>query len=207
MKKRATCALLVVLGLVLAAGSAYGVKKKKKAPAPAAATVEAQGKAKAEPAVEGEPGAEPAEEAKAEPSEQDLEQAKTRYEEGKRHFEAGAFDQALAAFTEAYNLSNKPDLLFNLAVCSEKLGQFDKAIAFYERYVGRPWWVRTIVDAWTLGSVLERLGQLHDEQGELESAAVYYAQFVDLWSEADPEVQPRVEAAQTRLQEIVRERG
>jgi tetratricopeptide (TPR) repeat protein len=86
-------------------------------------------------------------------------------------------------------------------------GRSQEAIAYYERYVGRPWWVRSIVDGWTLGSVLERLGQLHDEQGDLENAAVYYAQFVDLWSEADPDVQPRVEAARSRLQEIVRERG
>ncbi len=82
-----------------------------------------------------------------------------------------------------------------------------EAIDLYERYLGRPWWVRTIVDGWTLGSVLERLGQLHDEQGDLENAAVYYAQFVDLWSEADPDVQPRVEAARARLNDIVRERG
>lgn len=44
-------------------------------------------------------------------------------------------------------------------------------------------------------------------QGDLENAAVYYAQFVDLWSEADPDVQPRVETARARLQDIVRERG
>jgi hypothetical protein len=30
---------------------------------------------------------------------------------------------------------------------------------------------------------------------------------VDLWSGADPELQPRVQAAQARLEEIVRERG
>jgi hypothetical protein len=50
-------------------------------------------------------------------------------------------------------------------------------------------------------------GELCDEQGDLENAAVYYAQFVDLWSEADPDVQPRVETACARLQDIVRERG
>ena len=66
---------------------------------------------------------------------------------------------------------------------------------------------RSIVDGWTLGSVLERLGELYDGQGDLENAAVYYAQFVDLWSEADPDVQPRVETARARLQDIVRERG
>jgi tetratricopeptide (TPR) repeat protein len=70
-----------------------------------------------------------------EPQKIDLEQAKAKYEEGKGHFEEGEYEQALAAFTEAYNLSNKPDLLFNLGVCSEKLGQSAKAIAYYELYL------------------------------------------------------------------------
>jgi tetratricopeptide (TPR) repeat protein len=90
---------------------------------------------------------------------------------------------------------------------ADAAGRPEEAIAYYESYLGRPWWVRSIVDAWTLGSVLERLGELHDEQGDLEAAAVYYAQFIDLWSEADPDVRPRVEAARSRLQDIVRERG
>jgi tetratricopeptide (TPR) repeat protein len=64
-----------------------------------------------------------------------LEQAKQRYLEGKTHYEAGRFAEALAAFTDAYNLSNKTDLLFNLGVCSEKLGQTDKAIAYYRLYL------------------------------------------------------------------------
>jgi tetratricopeptide (TPR) repeat protein len=90
---------------------------------------------------------------------------------------------------------------------ADAAGRPEEAIAYFERYVGRPWWVRSIVDGWTLGSVLERLGELYDGQGDLENAAVYYAQFVDLWSEADPDVQPRVETARARLQDIVRERG
>ncbi|MBT8477902.1 MAG: hypothetical protein KJO06_03220, partial [Gemmatimonadetes bacterium] len=53
----------------------------------------------------------------------------------------------------------------------------------------------------------ERLGQLYDEKGDLENAALHYAQFVELWGDADPILQPRVDAARTRLQEIVRERG
>ena len=53
----------------------------------------------------------------------------------------------------------------------------------------------------------ERLGQLYDELGDLENAAVYHARFVELWSQADPEFQPRVTAARARLEEIVKERG
>ena len=50
-------------------------------------------------------------------------------------------------------------------------------------------------------------GQLYDERGDLENAALHYAQFVELWADADPVLQPRVVAARARLEEIVRERG
>jgi len=57
------------------------------------------------------------------------------YEEGVAHFEAGRFDEALEAFTEAYNTSEKADLLYNLAVCCERLGHTDRAVAYYELYL------------------------------------------------------------------------
>jgi hypothetical protein len=54
---------------------------------------------------------------------------------------------------------------------------------------------------------LERLARLYDARGDLEQAAGYYGRFVELWADADPDLQPRVEAARARLEEIVRERG
>ena len=51
------------------------------------------------------------------------------------------------------------------------------------------------------------MGKLYDEAGDPEEASVYLARFIELWDEADPEFQPRVEAARTRLTEILRERG
>ena len=41
---------------------------------------------------------------------------------------------------------------------------------------------------------------------KIKSSAIL-ARFVELWDEADPEFQPRVDAARTRLAEILRERG
>ncbi len=63
------------------------------------------------------------------------------------------------------------------------------------------------MDRFALGPALERLAQLYDERGDPDSAANYYARFVELWSEADPDLQPRVQAAQARLEQIVTERG
>lgn len=59
----------------------------------------------------------------------------------------------------------------------------------------------------TRGPVLERLGQLYEQQGDLENAAKYHAMFVELWEDGDEVLQPRIEAAQARLQEIVERRG
>lgn len=50
-----------------------------------------------------------------------------------------------------------------------------------------------------LALVLERLGQLHEEQGDAEKAVEYCGRFVELWRDADPELQPRVQAARGAL--------
>ncbi len=93
-----------------------------------------------------------------------------------------------------------------LARAYEMLQQPDSALAAYEGYLEAsrrfPQW-----DALYLASVFERLGQLYDERGEWERASEHYTRFVELWKAADPELQPRVQAAQARLDAIVAERG
>jgi len=89
----------------------------------------------------------------------------------------------------------------------DALGQPDSATVYYERYLETPDIAHAAWDNENRGPTLERLGQLYDGAGDSEQAAVYYARFVELWAEADPELQPRVQAAQARLEEIVRERG
>jgi DNA-binding SARP family transcriptional activator len=80
-------------------------------------------------------------------------------------------------------------------------------LANYERYVTTPYRNRLFQDQYFLGPIHERLGQLYDERGDQEDALRNYARFVELWGEADPELQPRVRAAQARLEEILAERG
>jgi len=94
-----------------------------------------------------------------------------------------------------------------LAEYFDEAGMADSAIAYYEGYVNAFTTQRIFWDANNLGPTLERLGELYDGRGDLENAAVYYARFVELWADADPELQPRVEAARARLEEIIRERG
>jgi hypothetical protein len=61
-----------------------------------------------------------------------------------------------------------------------------------------------LMGAWV---VLQVIDQLYDAKGDTENAALYYAQFVDMWDEADADLQPRVAVARARLEEIIRERG
>ncbi len=89
----------------------------------------------------------------------------------------------------------------------EAAGEPDSVIALSERYlaanhVGR----LSQVDHAFLGPALERLGHLYDERENWEKAAESYGRFVELWADAEPELQPRVRAARERLDEISAER-
>jgi tetratricopeptide (TPR) repeat protein len=94
-----------------------------------------------------------------------------------------------------------------LGLAWDSAGVADSTIAYYESYLVTSDYGRLWFDAHYLANILERLGQLYDERGDQEKAAEYHAKFVELWQEADPELQPRVQAAQQRLNEIFAERG
>jgi tetratricopeptide (TPR) repeat protein len=94
-----------------------------------------------------------------------------------------------------------------LADVYDRAGERDSAIAVRERYLAVSSFGRTFWDDTVLGPALERLGQLYDEAGDRDKAVEYYARFVELWADADPELQPRVEAAQRRIDEIFAETG
>lgn len=95
-----------------------------------------------------------------------------------------------------------------LASIHEARGATGAAIEAYEHYLtDTPANYRYYLDIGNRGPVLERLGRLLDEQGDLERAAGYYRRFADLWSEADEALQPRVRAARARVDEILGGRG
>ncbi len=126
--------------------------------------------------------------------------------EGEIALAEGRFDEAIAAFSRAERgpcTGRCPDL----ARAYDAAGRRDSAAVLYARYLSTPRAFANFGDQYFKGPFLERLGQLYDEEGDLDGAATYYAQFVELWAEADPELQPRVRAAQARLEEIARQRG
>jgi hypothetical protein len=48
----------------------------------------------------------------------------------------------------------------------------------------------------------ERLGSLYLQVGDTAAAARHLAEFIELWKDADPELQPRVQAAQRILERL-----
>ena len=56
-----------------------------------------------------------------------------------------------------------------------------------------------------LAAIYERLGGLYELKDETERAVFYYEKFVELWKNADPEFQPRVDAARRAIERLLSE--
>jgi eukaryotic-like serine/threonine-protein kinase len=94
---------------------------------------------------------------------------------------------------------------FDLATTHERAGDVPRAIAAYRAMLEQRDPARL---AYTIEQphALRRLAELYDAQGDRASATAYYAQFIELWRDADPELQPQVRAAQQRLAQLLPDR-
>ncbi|HVE79014.1 MAG TPA: protein kinase [Gemmatimonadaceae bacterium] len=90
-------------------------------------------------------------------------------------------------------------LFERLARAHDAAGRPDSAIAMFERYLTTPFAGRHLLDDLHLARTYERLAELYEAAGDRERAVTYYEAFIDLWKAADPELQPRVARARTRL--------
>ncbi len=77
----------------------------------------------------------------------------------------------------------------------------DSAVAAYTAYVTTPS-PFTWPDEYGLARAHLRLGQLHEASGDMARAKRHYETFVQLWKNADPELQPKVALARGRLAAI-----
>jgi len=95
--------------------------------------------------------------------------------------------------------------LAGLGRAYDEAGQTDSAVAMYERYLGTPDIFRVYLDAVWLARTYYRLGEIYETRGERAKAADYYAKFVRLWKDADPELRPKVMDAKSRLKALTGE--
>jgi tetratricopeptide (TPR) repeat protein len=83
-------------------------------------------------------------------------------------------------------------------------GDTTGAISAYERLLTIPFLDRGMLDAMYLPSVNERLAKLYDAKGERAKALEHFRAFIELWKDADPELQPRVAEARRRMAALER---
>jgi tetratricopeptide (TPR) repeat protein len=94
-----------------------------------------------------------------------------------------------------------------LADAHAALGHLDESIAQYDTLTGTyrlHYWDRHI--SFSLRPLAhERLGSLCLQVGDTVAAAQHLSEFIELWKDADPELQPRVETARRLLAQLAAE--
>jgi len=94
--------------------------------------------------------------------------------------------------------------LFELATVYDRAHQPDSALAIYERVVNTP--SLPYIARYAIAPTYKRLGELYEERGDRAKAREYYGRFVDLWKDADPELQPVVRDVRARMTRLVEDR-
>ena len=112
----------------------------------------------------------------------------------------GRWADAATLFRASYDSSGCTACgLFDLAHAYDRLNQTDSALAVYRRLVDVPGMDRIIEDALFLVPSYRRLAELYEARGDRANAATYYNKVLDLWKNADPELQPIVADVRRRL--------
>ncbi len=116
---------------------------------------------------------------------------------------------AIPHFVKAHSYPSEPGVTPpELPVYYVRLGRAydlahepDSAVANFRRYLETPYQDRILTgnDPTYLAAVDKRLGELYEAKGDLANATKYYTKFVELWKNADPELQPKVREVRARL--------
>jgi tRNA A-37 threonylcarbamoyl transferase component Bud32/tetratricopeptide (TPR) repeat protein len=93
-----------------------------------------------------------------------------------------------------------PCVDFNLARAFDAANMPDSTIAAYERFINTPYFERLNTDdPLGLAGAHKRLGELYEAKGDASRAIAHDEKFVELWRNADPELQPHVAEVKQRL--------
>jgi hypothetical protein len=82
--------------------------------------------------------------------------ARGLFQAGKAAFDAGAYSEALTRFQEAYDHSQKPELLYNIGLAADRLRYNQAALQAFEKYQ------RLLPDAENRVEVENRIRALHE---------------------------------------------
>ncbi len=121
----------------------------------------------------------------------------------------GRHRDAIAAYRKYYDEAGGCGVcgLYELGSTYDGMGQPDSALMAYEQLVTTPTMNRLYNGGLTLAPALKRLGELYEAKGDRKKAAQYYGKFVELWKDADPELQPGVKEIRGRLARLAQEPG
>jgi tetratricopeptide (TPR) repeat protein len=118
----------------------------------------------------------------------------------------GRVQDALTAYRAWYDETGCTNCaLFELGRAYEMAGHPDSALAMYDRAAEAPGLTRIYGEYDTVAQTYKRLGELYEERGDGERAVDYYNQFVELWDDADQELQPVVRDVRARIARLVGE--
>jgi len=134
---------------------------------------------------------------------------------GRRAFHAAHVALAGQEYAEAISLLQEADRRFGINLryaatllghAHDQAGKPDSAIVYYERFVTTqdP---SAGLDSYWRPRVHYRLGKLHEAKGNRKKATAHYNEFLSLWKDAEPALQPMVREARQRLERLVAEKG
>jgi tetratricopeptide (TPR) repeat protein len=133
-------------------------------------------------------------------------------DEQDRHLMAGAIAMTERDYPGAIRELRAADkwgcpvcLLPEIARAYDLSGNADSAVALFRQFADKRYtaYAAQLPDmgavAQYTGGAYKRLGELYEAKGDRENAATYYAKFIELWKNADPELQPKVAEVRKRL--------
>lgn len=113
-----------------------------------------------------------------------------RMQESERRFAGGGPLHALVTIAQAHDLAGRPD----------------SAIVYLERLVNTP--DPNLDTRGRYGPAAhKRLGELYDARGDRAKAVEHFERFVELWKDAEPELQPMVREVRAKLERLRRGEG
>lgn len=103
------------------------------------------------------------------PPADDVEAAKAHFAAGSAYYEQANYTDAVKEFNEAYRLSHRTDLLYNIALCYERLNQYDEAIGTLQKYLAEK---PDAPDHVTIESRIANLQHLREQAQKPQTPAV-----------------------------------